>query len=109
MNIDEKKRTATDEFGNQMNFDRVVPFCFIPPLLQLLVEEQSQEIEIFGLDKGYLFYKLERQEDYFVLTETRVYLHGYCGKFEDKLKMRELAPLKEFFKSILQEASAEDC
>ncbi|KAF7377879.1 hypothetical protein MSAN_00211500 [Mycena sanguinolenta] len=95
----------TDEFGNTINFGHTGPSWLMPYVLPLLKNGKSSAVEVQELDKGRLFYTLQKHEEtgYWVFSHTKFNLYGWIGIFTSSVVVKELDGLIQFVEKLDQE------
>ncbi|KAJ7458270.1 hypothetical protein B0H11DRAFT_1924722 [Mycena galericulata] len=76
--------TFIDTEGHFMNLGHTEPSWFVHQLLELLKAEKDDSIEIGELDRGNLYFTLQKHPSgKWVVSQTRINLYGWVGTFTD--------------------------
>ncbi|KAF7369780.1 hypothetical protein MVEN_00310100 [Mycena venus] len=74
---------------------------FVPKLLELLKAEKDDSIEIGELDKGSLYFTLQKHPSgKWVISQTRINLYGRIGNFTDYVMVEDLEPFAKMLEGL---------
>ncbi|KAJ6542177.1 hypothetical protein DFH09DRAFT_1174237 [Mycena vulgaris] len=97
-------RSATssiDAEGCFLSLGHTGPSYFVPQLLELLKADKDDSIEIEDLDKGSLYFTLQKHPSgKWVISQTRINLYGWIGIFTDYVTVADLDPLAKMLKGL---------
>ncbi|KAJ7198325.1 hypothetical protein GGX14DRAFT_573561 [Mycena pura] len=84
-----------DAEGRCLYLGHTDPNAFVPQLLELLKAEKDDSIEIEDLDKGSLYFTLQKHPSgKWVVSQTRINLYGWIGNYTDYVILEDLEPLE---------------
>ncbi|KAJ7639933.1 hypothetical protein B0H17DRAFT_1149150 [Mycena rosella] len=102
----DRTTTFTDAEGRALDLGHTEPSYFVPDLLIMLKAEKDDSIEVPELDKGNLYFTLQKHPSgKWVISQTRVNLYGWIGNFTDYVMVEDLGPLVKMLEVL---AAAED-
>jgi hypothetical protein len=79
-----------DNDGNVLDMSHT-DFSYLKPhLLKLLCEQKDASVEIEELDRGRIFFTLQKLEDSWVLSQTRLDLYGTYGITTESVKLDDI-------------------
>ncbi|KAJ7838941.1 hypothetical protein B0H14DRAFT_2588276 [Mycena olivaceomarginata] len=84
---------------------------FVPKLLELLKAEKDDSIEIGDLDKGSLYFTLQKHPSgKWVISQTKINLYGWIGNFTDYVMVEDLEPFAKMLEGLekAQELEAQE-
>ncbi|KAJ7140896.1 hypothetical protein C8R44DRAFT_866577 [Mycena epipterygia] len=90
-----------DAEGRFLGLGHTEPGYFVPQLLELLEAEKDDSIEIGELDKGSLYFTLQKHPSgKWVISQTRINLYGWIGIFTDYVMVENLEPLAKMLEGL---------
>ncbi|KAJ7453243.1 hypothetical protein B0H11DRAFT_2245484 [Mycena galericulata] len=93
--------TFTDAEGRFLCLGHTEPSWFVPELLELLKAEKDDSIEIGELDRGNLYFTLQKHPSgKWVVSQTKINLYGWGGTFTDYVMVEDLGPFAKMLEGL---------
>ncbi|XXQ36221.1 Uncharacterized protein PBTT_06155 [Plasmodiophora brassicae] len=89
-----------DTFGNRVYVGHTETECWRSEVLDLLKRQQEDSVEIDDIDKGRLFYTLQKVDGVWILIQTCIDLHGDAGFFTDYIVVDDFDKLHDHIKDL---------
>ncbi|KAJ7733369.1 hypothetical protein B0H14DRAFT_3898910 [Mycena olivaceomarginata] len=103
---DEPLSTATsftDPEGRFLDLGHTVSGFFVHDLLELIRAEKDDSIEIGELDRGSLYFTLQKHPSgRWVVSQTKIDLYGWVGTFTDYVMVEDLAPFVKMLEGLAE-------
>jgi hypothetical protein len=95
-----------DSFGNKLDMGHT-DACFLRPAFELVKSRKEGAVEIENVDRGSLFYTLQKLDNYWVLIQTKIDLYGWIGCSSEFVIIEDFEKFEEKFESLIKESVAE--